>query len=243
MIGEYVAVASQSRPRLFCAGRPTRYSPTQIRHRDNVRQWPKVSPLPKKFLRTIDTMNGVTGWDEEALAALRGAANRGLGATGVALLQVRPLGPVLQYAGDVLAVAVEAGVPGADRLAEDCLNGLAGRGQTGDEELAAELRAALGARSTGLSRVPIRLGDLAGALDGRSGSGPQVLDLLHGDVLTTAELDGDPAFDARSEEYDAGRWLVLTPEPSGVPYSEEISRGRARAWLAAHGYRSAPRDL
>jgi hypothetical protein len=185
----------------------------------------------------------VTDWDEGALEALRGAANRGLGAAGVALLQVRPLGPVLQYAGDVLTVAVEAGVPGAGRLAEDCLGELAGRGQLGDEELAAELGAALGLRSLDLRRVPVRLSDLASALDGRVGGPPLVLDLRRGDVLTPGELDGDPAFDAHAQEYDAERWLVFAPEPSGVPYSEEASRGRARAWLAARGYRPAPRDL
>ncbi|MBO2448279.1 hypothetical protein J4573_14335 [Actinomadura barringtoniae] len=188
-------------------------------------------------------MKRVIGWDEEALATLRGAANRGLGATGVALLQVRPLGPVLQYAGDVLAVAVEAGVPEAGRLAEDCLRELAERGQPGDKELATELAVALGRRSTGLRRAPVPLGDLAGALDGRAGSGPHVLDLLRGEVLSIDELDGAPAFDARSQEYDPHRWLVFTPEPRGVPYSEEASRGRARAWLAARGYRSAPHEL
>ncbi len=180
-----------------------------------------------------------TGWDEDALAALRAAAHRGDGAGGVELLACRELGPVLQYAGDVLVAALGEGVPGAGPLARACLGELDGRGAPGDAELAAEVAAALGEPRRGgesvppwrggeLVPLPVDLGAVAAALEAGE---PHVLDLVRGDVLGMEEAEGDE-----------GRWLPIPP--GGVlDAREEARRGLARAWLARHGLRSAPRTL
>ncbi len=167
----------------------------------------------------------VTEWDEEALARLRAAAHRGDGDTGV--LRGRPLGPVLQYAGDVLLAALAR--DGADEApARACLDGLKARGLPGDAELAAQLAAALdGAPPDSLVPLPVDLGAVAAALD----DGGHVLDLERGDVLPDdEELVAIP-----------DRWL---PVPPGVlPEGEDARRGAARQWLAEQGYRPVPRSL
>lgn len=166
----------------------------------------------------------VTEWDEEALARLRAAAHRGDGDTGV--LRGRPLGPVLQYAGDVLLAALAR--DGADEApARACLDGLKARGLPGDAELAAQLAAALDGRADPLVPLPVDLGAVAAALD----DGGHVLDLERGDVL--------PDDEELVEIPD--RWL---PIPPGVlPEGEDARRGAARQWLAEQGYRPVPRSL
>ncbi|KAB2354500.1 hypothetical protein, partial [Actinomadura montaniterrae] len=62
----------------------------------------------------------MTGWDEDALAGLRAAVARGDARAGLALLAGRPLGPVLQYAGDVLVAALAEALDGADAAARAC---------------------------------------------------------------------------------------------------------------------------
>ncbi|MFI0447022.1 hypothetical protein [Actinomadura sp. 6N118] len=212
----------------------------------------------------------MTDWDEGALGALRGAASLGRGAAGVELLQVRPLEPVLQYAGDVLVAALGQAVPGASPLAEKCLQALNARGEAGDRELAMELVHALGGGAGDvLGRVPVDLGELAGALHGRLGDGPFVIDLARGDILPIDEapaeaVDGECGEPSPGQDHE--RWLMVSPEAAApaapeVPRSpdapavpadespgadfvrEERERGRARLWLAAYGLSPAPRHL
>lgn len=167
-------------------------------------------------------------WGEEALARLRAAAHRGDGAAGVRVLRVRPLGPVLQYAGDVLVAALAAREPGADTLARACLEALDGRDLPGDAELAAELAAALGARpASGLVALPADLGAVAAAMD----DGLHVIDLERGDVLSADEAGGE----------HERRWLPIPP--GALPEGEDARRGAARRWLAEQGYRPVPRSL
>ncbi|GAA2622611.1 hypothetical protein SMC26_01185 [Actinomadura fulvescens] len=197
----------------------------------------------------------MTDWDEGAREALRGAASLGRGAAGVELLRVRPLEPVLQYAGDVLVAALGQTVPEARPLAEKCLQALDARGEAGDRELAEQLVQALGdgaGEGERLAPVPIDLGELAGALYGRLGDGPFVLDLALGDVVPADEAFGELLCEEPGD--DRERWLTLSPEPAapGVPTDaspdalfvrEERERGRARLWLAAYGLRPSPRRL
>ncbi|MFC4048909.1 hypothetical protein ACFOY4_04360 [Actinomadura syzygii] len=170
----------------------------------------------------------MTEWDGESLARLRAAAHRGDGRDGLGALRGRPLAPVLQYAGDVLVFALTEpyAEPDAERLARACLDALDSRGLPGDAELAADLAAALGSRpAPPLVPLPADLGALAAALDG----GDSLLDLERGDVVPAEEAD------------DSDRWLPIPPLP--LPEGEDARRGAARAWLAAQGYRPAPRTL
>ncbi|GAA4312765.1 hypothetical protein GCM10023178_22120 [Actinomadura luteofluorescens] len=161
----------------------------------------------------------VTEWGEEALARLRAAAHRGFGDAD--LLQGRPLGPVLQYAGDVLVAALEQGRD-VRSLALACLDDLNERALPGDPEPADEVAAVPGVRApTGLVPLPVDLGAVAAAMQ----DGCQVLDPERGDVLPAGEADG-------------------LPVPPGVlPEGEDARRGAARAWLAGQGFRPAPRSL
>ncbi|TYB48091.1 hypothetical protein [Actinomadura chibensis] len=178
----------------------------------------------------------MTEWDGESLARLRAAAHRGDGRDGLGALRGRPLAPVLQYAGDVLAFALaeHEPEPDAEPLARACLDALEGRGLPGDPELAADLAAALGRRpAPPLVPLPADLGAVAAALD----DGGSLLDLERGDVVPADEAD-DPAADPAEE---ADRWLPIPPLP--LPEGEDARRGAARGWLAAQGYRPAPRTL
>lgn len=173
----------------------------------------------------------MTGWDEDALAGLRAAVARGDARAGLALLAGRPLGPVLQYAGDVLVAALAESLDGADAAARACREELDARGLPGDAELAAELAAALDGRPSGLEVLPADLGAVAEALEAAPADGLWLLDLDRGDVLAPGEPSGDD-----------GRHLPIPPgAPAGAP--EEERRGRARRWLAEQGLRPGPRVL
>ncbi|GAA0215045.1 hypothetical protein GCM10009527_008490 [Actinomadura nitritigenes] len=198
----------------------------------------------------------MTGWDEDALAGLRAAVARGDARAGLAALAGRPLGPVLQYAGDVLAAAVAGALGGAEAAARECRAELRARGLPGDAELAAELAAALDGRPSGLEALPVDLGAVAEALEAGPAEGLWLLDLERGDVLAPDEPCRDePRRDepCRDEPCgdgtgggepgsDDGRHL---PIPPGAPAggTEEERRGRARHWLAGQGLRPAPRSL
>ncbi|MFG2085748.1 MULTISPECIES: hypothetical protein [unclassified Spirillospora] len=163
----------------------------------------------------------MTEWGEDALAGLRAAAHRGDGAAGYELLRVRPLEPVLQYAGDVLVAALAERVAGAESLARECVDRLGRRDHPGDAELAGEVADALGAHpGSGLVELTADLGAVAAAMDG----GLHILDVARGDVLPLDEgEDGIPI------------------PPCALPEGEDARRGAARRWLAGQGFRPAPR--
>ncbi|MEW2358045.1 hypothetical protein [Spirillospora sp. NPDC029432] len=182
-------------------------------------------------------------WDEDALALLRAAAYRRDPAAGLPLLADRPLGPVLQYAGDVLVAALERdgpGAAGAVRLARECAAELTGRGLAGDAELAAELAGALAGEPPELADAPVELSMLGLLMDADPAEGAQVVDLRTGDIGPDIAVGDEPR-----------RWLMFWPQgPAGsaeasgsAEFAEEERRGRARQWLAAHGFRSRPHFL
>jgi hypothetical protein len=178
----------------------------------------------------------VADWDEDARRRLRAAAHRRDARRGLDALAGRPLGPVLQYAGDVLVAALDGALPGADRLARKCLEELSGRDGPGDAELAAELAAALDGTATPLLDVPVDLAVLGPRLDADPSEGVHVVDLRTGDIDA-----GPPPFDTAD---DPGRWLTFVPGgPGPGGPGEEAQRGRARSWLAVHGYRPGPRPF
>jgi hypothetical protein len=201
----------------------------------------------------------VADWDEDALAMLRSAAYRRDGVAGIEALGDRRLGPVLQYAGDVLVAALLRAVPGAEGAARTCLAALDERALPGDAELAADLAVALGAPRAAieLTEVPVDLATLGPLLEGDE-PGPRVIDLVRGEILDEGETN--PAFDEWDETYDPGRWLSFWPVGPPAPdtdladlagrderhwwfFQEERQRGRTRHWLATQGYRPGPRTL
>ncbi|GAA2423527.1 hypothetical protein GCM10010191_39460 [Actinomadura vinacea] len=171
-------------------------------------------------------------WDEDARARLRAAAHRRDGDAGLAALAGRPLGPVLQYAGDVLLAALDRGLPAAEPLARKCVEELDGRDGPGDAELAAELTAALEGRATGLIGVPVDLGALGARLEADPADGVQAVDLRTGDID-----EPGPGFDPES------RLTFVPGGPDPGDPGEEAQRGRARRRLAEHGYRPGPRPF
>jgi hypothetical protein len=176
----------------------------------------------------------VGDWDEDARGRLRAAAYRRDGRAGLDELAGRPLEPVLQLAGDVLIAALRDGAGEAAELARTCADELAKRGRDGDAELAAELGATLNGTTTDLVEVPVDLGTLGSRLAADPAEGVHVIDLRTGDID-----EPGPEFDPDSERYDAGRWLTFVPEGprEADEDAEDAERGRARQWLAAHGYR------
>lgn len=235
---------------------------------------------------------------------LGGAVYRGVGEAVVAQLAGSPWpDDALQVIGDGLRLAVAAGIPGAGDLARRCIDGLDERGWTGDDDLAAALRAEVGLGPTPLLRpLPVDLDELSSALEGDLVSGGGRIDRRTGEVWQGAAIDdgiGELPEDEDEDEEDTeeedvvddpDRWLFIDAQGSGPGYrdmqrfidgltdpeiadrlgiaiigrgafrrfkdvlsrwpdiqqrwysfSDERSRGRARAWLADEGYTPVPR--
>jgi uncharacterized protein YciI len=235
-----------------------------------------------------------SGWDTESFNALRNG--RGV----LFLLADRGMEPVLQHAGQGLLAGLASDAGLAAPHARRCVQLLQERLWEGDEQLAAELRDALGEQvSAGeygipawpLETTPVDLAELADELDGDPGQGTGVVDLQTGVVWPPGIMDYDPpdGMDEDSDDYDEDRWLHYSPEsgeayrdmlrftdhvtseqlrlrlldaldgrgafrrfrdvlfsgPDDVAarwqiYRQERALGRARAWLASHGFHSKP---
>src|SRR5215207_1753841 len=121
------------------------------------------------------TVEQANGWDKAAVQELRGAVCRGDGQAVLAALRERPLGSVLQLAGDGLLVALRQQTGGARELAGACLDALRERVAEGDEELA-ELSGRLESSPVdGGGRLDVETGEIwsaeAEGLDGGEGLG------------------------------------------------------------------------
>ncbi|WP_262505418.1 hypothetical protein [Streptomyces sp. TRM68367] len=84
------------------------------------------------------------GWDEDGLRAVRGALHIQDWVALLAALQRGTVREVLQLAGDCVAGAAARGLPGAAEMAASFIGELQKRGFRGDEELAHQLRTAMG---------------------------------------------------------------------------------------------------
>jgi hypothetical protein len=228
--------------------------------------------------------------DSEARSALRSAVYCGDGPAIVRLLATGVPDEALQLAGDGLLAAYAQGVPGAKELVERCAAALREREWYGDDDLADQLEAAIGAAPTPMLRpLPTDLDELAGILEGDPMDGGGRIDLKTGDVWHRAAIEyAVEVGEEDPDESDDERWLWVNCEGSHDGYrdmeyfistvedperadrldiaisgrgafrrfkdvlarwpgelerwyafSEERQRGRARAWLAAAGFRPA----
>lgn len=160
--------------------------------------------------------------DEGLIRRLRAAVYARDGASVVGVLRDAVIAEVPQLAGDGLVIGLGQRVPGADRLARSCITLLRERASEGDDDLAAELEAALGAGPQPLLRpIPVDLDELADALEGDPMLSGGRLDLRTGDIGPGAiyasavfvdEVDG--------EDDEEGRWLDVEPLGSGEAYRD-----------------------
>jgi uncharacterized protein YciI len=166
------------------------------------------------------------GWDVESFAALR------TGKQILALLAAHEMEPVLQHAGQALLAELAADPAEAESFARRCAQLLEERSWEGDDQLALELRHALGepvsAGEFGIPAWPLQdtavgVADLADQLGGDPGQGTGVVDLQTGTVWPAGITDYDPPaeMDEEADGYDEDRWLHFTPE-SGDAYRDML---------------------
>ena len=157
------------------------------------------------------------------LQALRIAVYEGDHSSLVRILggAVRP--DVLQLAGDALAAAAAVEVAGAEELAGAWGDALRERGWAGDEELAAELDAAMGRRPAPPGRpLPVDLDELSALLEASLGEEGGRIDLETGEVWHASTI----AYFAEEEPEqvpdleDPDRWLYVGPEGSDEGYRD-----------------------
>lgn len=148
------------------------------------------------------------GWDDQAVAELRGAVYRSDGPAVVVALHGRPLEDVLQMAGDGLLAALAEDVPEAPGLAARCATLLRERWNEGDEELADQLEAALHTRPIPMLRpLPIDLEELSSMLEGDPTLGGGRIDLQSGETWLSGTEDVWREEQGDEDDLDEDRWL------------------------------------
>jgi len=160
---------------------------------------------------------------EGELRALQAAAYAGDHGTLVRILGGGLRTDVLQLVGDAVAVAVHEGVAGTNELAGAFRDSLRERGWAGDEELAAELDAALGNRPAPPGTpLAVDLDDVSELLEAALGEDGGRIDLETGEVWRAATIEyfteSEPAETPNFD--DAGRWLYVGPEGSDDGYRD-----------------------
>ena len=130
---------------------------------------------------------------------------------------------VLQLVGDALAAAATEGVAGAKELAGAWGDALRERGWAGDEELAAELDAAMGRRPAPPgSPLPVDLEELSELLEAGLGEDGGRIDLETGEVwrASTIEYFAEQEPEEAPDFEDPDRWLFVGPEGSHEGYRD-----------------------
>lgn len=149
--------------------------------------------------------------------------NEGDPDTLVRILGSGPRSEILQLAGDSLAAAADEGQAQASELAGTWCVALRKRDWAGDEELAAELDAAVNHRPGPSGRpLAVDLEDVSELLEASLGEEGGRIDLESGEVWRAAtiqyfiqeEPDNAPDFD------DSDRWLYVRPEGSDDGYRD-----------------------
>ncbi|MDX2683480.1 UPF0158 family protein [Streptomyces sp. NY05-11A] len=149
------------------------------------------------------------GWDEDGLRAVRGALHVQDWVALLAALQRGTVREVLQLAGDGVAGAAARGLPGAAEMAASFIGELRERGFQGDEELAHQLRTAMGDAATPLLRpLAVDLEMLAMLLEGDLAETGGRIDLSTGECWPafTDELERGAGIE---EADDLERWLYV----------------------------------
>jgi hypothetical protein len=180
---------------------------------------------------------------------LRSAVSRQEGADVVAALAGGAPPDSLQLAGDGLLIAVAADIPGSRDLAATVSAGLRDRDAMGAEELADELDAALCVTPAPMLRpLPVDLDDperwLRFDSEGTRDGHDDMVDFL--DTIDDERLRGRPADSLHGRgvfRRFRDRLGDLAPDELQRfrRWEDDRKTGRARAWLAAEGYRPVPR--
>ena len=171
--------------------------------------------LVRMFLSRDDTE--AFSWDGDAVGRLRGGVDSE-DPSALAVLEGRPLQPVLQYAGDLLLIALAAQVNAAPALAEECVRALDERLAEGDHALAEQLRAVVNSPPTTLDPVPVDLDDLAETLTGDPEFALGVLDIQTGQLWPSDDW-GD---DERPDPDDEDRWRSISNYGDYPAYEEML---------------------
>jgi hypothetical protein len=156
------------------------------------------------------------------LVELRGAIARGDVAGIRKALEGHDIGDVLQLAGTAAQVALRAGRGEGEALATSVMERLRMRGAPGDEELAADLLAALRGEQPEGRLLPVDLEEVAMLLEGdpMSGEGGYV-DLRIGEVVPHLLTDeAEVGEDAVDVEEEPGRWLRVPCEGSRAGWED-----------------------
>jgi hypothetical protein len=163
----------------------------------------------------------------DALRELRGAISQGDGASVVSLLDEHSWSSMLQHAGDGLVLALVGNVPGSAERAAACARELRTRGWAGDDELADQLEARLGAGATPMLRpLSVDLDELSDVLEGDPREPGGRVDLRTGEVWPGEVFDAVAASGEEEDDDDPERWLEAERLGSRDGY-------RDMAWFAA----------
>ncbi|WP_306965051.1 UPF0158 family protein [Streptomyces afghaniensis] len=160
------------------------------------------------------------GWDEDGLRAVRGALHIQDWVALLAALQRGTVREVLQLTGDGVAGAAARGLPGAAEMAASFIGELQERGFRGDEELAHQLRTAMGDAAIPLLRpLAVDLEMLAMLLEGDLAETGGRIDLSTGECWPAFTDELEPGSGVEEAD-DPERWLYVPALGSRAGYRD-----------------------
>ena len=158
---------------------------------------------------------------DELRLTLRGATHRGDGAEVVTVLRDVDVQNYLQLTGGGVLTALAQEIAGSAEVAERCTAALRERGWEGDEELAADLDAALGlAAPPQLVDLPVDLEALSELLEDAQGEGGAI-NLRSGEVWPILGFDdGAETGEEAPDLDDPDEWLLVHSRGSRSGYRD-----------------------
>lgn len=146
--------------------------------------------------------------EERRWGTLRAAVYRGDGAAALAWLGGEVPDDALQLGGAGVLMAIAQGVDGASEVASRWAAALRTRGWIGDDDLADEIDAAVGAGPIPMLRaLPVDLEQLSDILEGDPLEGGGRVDLRSGEVWPRAAIEY--AAEVGDDEPDDAHWLAV----------------------------------